>query len=57
MKKYDLNDFEETLKCECGGEFVYTGIILTSMPPQYPYDCNKCGKRIIKRPDGTFYEW
>ena len=44
-------------KCKCGGEFEYENIVLTSIPPQYPYRCNKCGKRIIKRTDGTTYDW
>ena len=44
-------------KCECGGEFIFENIVLTSNPPQYPYKCNKCGKRIVKREDNTYYTW
>lgn len=49
------NDFVN-LKCECGGDFIYDNIVLTSLPPQYPYTCNKCGKKVIMRSDRTFYE-
>jgi DNA-directed RNA polymerase subunit RPC12/RpoP len=42
-------------KCKCGGDFEYENTVLTSIPPQYPYRCNKCGKRVIKRADGTTY--
>ena len=44
------------LKCKCGGEFIYDHVVLTSIPPQYPYTCNKCGKKIIMKSDQTFYE-
>ena len=44
-------------KCKCGGDFEYEHRVLTSIPPQYPYRCNKCGKMVIKRADGTTYEW
>ena len=44
------------LKCECGGEFIYDHVVLTSIPPQYPHTCNKCGKKVIMKSDGTFYD-
>lgn len=31
--------------CECGGEFVSTGIVIDTYPPIYPHQCNKCGER------------
>jgi hypothetical protein len=49
------DDFDN-LKCACGGEFIFDNVILTSLPPQYPYTCNKCGKKIIMRSDRIFYE-
>ena len=44
------------LKCECGGDFIFDNIVLTSLPPQYPYTCNGCGKKVIMRSVQTFYE-
>ncbi len=32
--------------CDCGGEYKWNGLVLTSNPPQYPNICNKCGDRI-----------
>ena len=32
-------------KCE-GGEMKPTGLCLTSIPPQYPHKCDKCGAEV-----------
>ncbi len=29
--------------CECGGIYKFSGMILTSIPPQYPHKCDRCG--------------
>ena len=42
--------------CECGGEYVFEHMVLLTEPPQYPYRCNKCGKRKVRRHDNTIYE-
>lgn len=52
-----IDTLYEPIKCECGGHFIFENIVLTSLPPQYPYRCDVCGKRIVKRSDGTFYDW
>ena len=53
-----LKDNEgNVLKCECGGVFKWTGAVLTSYPPQYPYHCDKCGKTKVKTTDGRIYSW
>ena len=31
-------------KEDCDGEMLSTGVMLTSDPPQYPHECNKCGE-------------
>lgn len=49
-------DDYDNLKCKCGGDFIFDNIVLTSLPPQYPYTCNKCGKKIIMRNNRTFYD-
>lgn len=33
--------------CNCGGEMVFTGRTLMSIPPQYPHKCNQCEKEEI----------
>ena len=43
--------------CKCGAELQYEGSVMTTIPPQYPYTCPKCGKRYVYRTDGTRWEW
>jgi predicted RNA-binding Zn-ribbon protein involved in translation (DUF1610 family) len=44
IKKYQAIPVATVLLCDkCGGEMITTGIALTSNPPQYPYECPKCG--------------
>lgn len=55
---YMIGPFKPENKCDkCGGEFRYTGEVLTSIPPQFPYKCNNCGQKLIFRTDGTYYFW
>ena len=42
--------------CECGGHFIFEDRVLLSSPPQFPYRCEKCGKRKIQRQNKTIYE-
>lgn len=30
---------------KCGGDVLPTGLCLTSIPAQYPHDCQQCGER------------
>ena len=30
--------------CQCGGEMVPTGMVLTVHPPLYPHTCDQCGR-------------
>ena len=32
--------------CDCGGEYIATGMVLTSYPAQYPHECDKCGGKV-----------
>lgn len=34
---------EEAICDKCGSEMNHTGMVLTSWPEQYPYQCPKCG--------------
>lgn len=55
---YMIGPFKPEIKCDkCGGEFRYTGEVLTSIPPQFPYKCKDCGQKLIFRTDGTYYFW
>lgn len=45
-KKYNAETYIVKEMCECGGEFVFDGIVLTSYPPKFPHTCNKCGKTV-----------
>lgn len=29
--------------CNCGGEMLPNGLVLSSYPPKYSHTCNKCG--------------
>lgn len=40
-----VRTLEHTLQCECGGEMVFDGYIMTANPPIYPHSCQKCGER------------
>lgn len=46
-KKIKVVPFEIHQYCECGGEFIPTGLVYTSYPQKYPHECNKCKKREI----------
>ena len=56
MKAKAVKHHEETkpvrtvrvsLRCECGGEYKsVSGVVLASMPPQYPHECDKCGEEL-----------
>lgn len=46
QKKYNTETYIVKEVCECGGEFVFDGIVLTSYPPKFPHTCNKCGKKV-----------
>lgn len=40
----ELKTYKVRATCECGGEFLPTGIVLMTNPCQYPHKCNSCGK-------------
>lgn len=47
---------EEKKLCEfCNTELVQENRILTSLPPQYPHYCPKCGARYNYLADGRRY--
>lgn len=39
----DMKVVRKSASCECGGEFIPTGMVYTCNPPLYPHVCNKCG--------------
>ena len=38
------SEIEELMICDCGGIMIFTGMTLTSNPPKYVHQCNKCGR-------------
>lgn len=45
LKKREVRTYKVELICdECGVPMEFTGMMLTSYPPQYPHKCPKCGK-------------
>ena len=56
MKKLYTSD-DELVICECGGEFIFEDMVFLTKPPQYPYHCNQCGKRKVRRADNSIYDW
>lgn len=47
---YLVKHFHDDCATKGGGEFLPTGMMLASNPPQYPHKCNNCGK------EQTFYK-
>jgi len=43
VKRYKAESFIEKLFCDCGGEMVATGFMLSSNPAQFPHICTECG--------------
>ena len=59
MKSKILKLYDEDGKiviCECGGKYIFEERVLLTEPPQFPYRCEKCGKRKIQRQDKTIYQ-
>lgn len=43
-ERHEVRPIRVTLRCECGGQMVPTGLMLASNPPQYPHRCSlECG--------------
>ena len=53
-KLHDING--KLIICECGGEYIFEERVLLTEPPQFPYRCEKCGKRKIQRQNKTIYQ-
>jgi len=47
IKRIEVKTYRERLYCECGGEMLPTGMIYSTMPPQYPHQCQVCGAQAI----------
>lgn len=45
-KKYNAETYIIKEVCECGGDFVFDGRVLTSYPLKFSHTCNKCGKTV-----------
>lgn len=44
IKKKEAKTYIVRLYCNnCGNEIASTGVVLTSYPEQYPYECPNCG--------------
>ena len=39
----EVRTFKERIYCDCGGEYVWNGICLTTYPAQYPHVCSNEG--------------
>lgn len=44
-KETEIRVFRVKMFCDCGGEMLPTGVILSSCPPQFPHQCSLCGMR------------
>lgn len=44
----DVKPVKVTMQCDCGGTFVRSadGFVLTTYPPQYYHECDKCSQRV-----------
>lgn len=47
-KRFFMKPYVDKNQCECGGDLKDTGVCYTSMPAQYEYKCEDCGKIVIK---------
>ena len=63
-KKYIKRAYVEEAYCDkCGAIMRHTGVVLTSYPAQYPYECSnpECDGRITfwegERPGRLIYEY
>lgn len=63
-KKYIKRAYVEEAYCDkCGAIMRHTGMVLTSYPAQYPYECSnpECDERAIfwegERPGQLIYEY
>ncbi len=47
-ERVEMKTYEVIARCDCESEdfggMKFTGMVLTSMPPQYPHHCGDCGK-------------
>lgn len=41
--KEEVKVFRIHMYCECGGEMLPTGNVLSCWPERYSHQCNKCG--------------
>lgn len=47
IEKKEAKTYIVRLYCNnCGNEMESTGVVLTSYPEQYPYECPNCGSKI-----------
>ena len=42
-EKIKVEVFQVYAKCECGGNMMFNGSVLTSYPAKYSHTCDKCG--------------
>jgi hypothetical protein len=45
-ERFVVKPYGVRYKCDCGGEMKPSSHILMSFPPQYPHECEKCGKGV-----------
>jgi hypothetical protein len=41
-KQFRVETYKVRAFCECGGEFIATGLVQTCNPPNYQHQCQKC---------------
>lgn len=46
FKKVKIQPYRIHKLCECGGEYEFSGEVLTIHPPKYVHYCEDCGDRV-----------
>lgn len=50
IKEEKMAVYQERLYCDkCGTEMYFSGEVLLSFPPKFPYVCPKCGFKIATK--------
>ena len=57
LKKFIIRYFCEPCARKGGGEYLPTGVVLLSNPPQYPHKCNRCGETKVFNQKYPRYEY
>lgn len=50
IKEHPVSVVKQRLICSCGREMHHTGIVLTSIPAQYPHKCGAGHETVVPHP-------